>query len=319
MIGQAGDADPERAARDHGRGTVGSASWRNLSMSPDFPAVASVAAEMYPQLAGHAVDGVVAVDPFVLGELLGYTGPIPLSTVDFTIDATNAAPYILIDQYRAANHTDRIDALAEAAESTVRALLDGTIPGPNTLARDLGPYAADRRLAVWMADPDERSLMGRVGLLDEIPALDGANGWAVTVTNAGGSKIDTFLQRQFGFATSTAGDGVTTSTLTATLINGAPASGLPDYVIGNVIGMPTGTSRLYVSFYSAAPLQSATLDGQPVQFDGSTEAGWHVYSGYVTLPSGTGATFQLTFSGNVSDPGRVVTWTQPLAAPPEIR
>ncbi|MGH9138746.1 MAG: DUF4012 domain-containing protein, partial [Acidimicrobiales bacterium] len=243
-----------------GNGLVGSAPWRNLTMSPDFPTVATVAADMYEQLSGRALDGVITVDPFVLSALLGYTGPIELSTVDFTLDASNAANYILVDQYRVAgDHFDRIDALDEAARLTVEQLLSGAMPAPTTLADDLGPLAASGRLAVWTNVGAEQDLLRRTGLLGEIPDLDGANGWAVTVTNAGGSKIDSFLTRDFQYRAATGDDGTTSATLDVTLGNTAPATGLPDYVIGNVIGMPTGTSRLYVSFYSALPLEAAEL------------------------------------------------------------
>ena len=34
-------------------------------------------------------------------------------------------------------------------------------------------------------------------------ALDGADGWGVTVSNAGGSKIDTFLDRRAGYTSTT--------------------------------------------------------------------------------------------------------------------
>ena len=32
--------------------------------------------------------------------------------------------------------------------------------------------------------------------------------------------------------------------------NTAPATGYPDYVIGNIIGLPTGTNRTLLSVYS---------------------------------------------------------------------
>lgn len=301
-----------------GNGLVGQAPWRNLSMSPDFPTVAAVAAEMYPQITGRQIDGVIAIDPYVVATLLGYTGPIQLSTVDYAIDSANAASYILIDQYQiAGDNVDRIDALEEVAQRTFEALLTGAMPGPNVLARDLGPLTTSRRLAVWTADPAEQDLLRSVGLLDEIPRLDGADGWAMTVTNAIGNKIDTFLQREFSYTAST-DDGLTTATLAATLVNSAPNSGLPDYVIGNVVGQPVGTSRLYVSFYSALELQSATLNGTSVVLTSSTEAGWNVYSGFVTISSGQAMTYDLSFSGTVSDPDRVVTWTQPLVIPPVV-
>ena len=48
--------------------------------------------------------------------------------------------------------------------------------------------------------------MRRVGLLGAIPALDGADGWSFTVNNAGGSKIDTYLQRAATYTSTTDAD-----------------------------------------------------------------------------------------------------------------
>lgn len=302
-----------------GAGLVGSASWRNITLTPNFPWVGEVAAQLYPQATGRSIDGVIAIDPYVIGTLLDYTGPLQLSTVSAILDSSNAAQYILFDQYLNADQEERIDALEEVARRTVDGLLGAALPAPTMIARDLGPYALDRRLQMWAADPIEQQLMRSTGLLGELPALGGADGWAVTVTNAGGSKIDTFLDRRFDYRSSTdPSTGLTSATLGVDLSNSAPTSGLPDYVIGNELGLPPGTSRLYVSFYSALELTSATLDGQPVSLAESTEHGWKVYSGFVELPAGATGHFQLTLRGRVADPDTVVTWVQPLARPPTI-
>ena len=70
------------------------------------------------------------------------------------------------------------------------------------------------------------------------------------MSNGGGNKIDHFLQRRASYETSTDASGETTATLRLELTNNAPAEGYPRYVIGNLVGLPAGTSRLYVSFYS---------------------------------------------------------------------
>lgn len=301
-----------------GHGLVGSASWRNLTISPDFPSVAQVAAEMYPQVKGKQVDGVIMIDPYVVSTLLEYTGPVRLESVGVTLNSDNATDYILLDQYLSEDFDSRIDGLEEAARQTMEALLAGAMPGPEKLAHDLGPLAAEGRLAVWARAPDEQDLLRRVGLLDEIPALDGADGWAITVTNTGGNKIDNFLRRTFSYQASTGSDGTTSATIRATFENTAPATGLPHYVIGNEVGLPDGTSALYVCFYSPLELRFTTLDGESVYLEPSLERGWNVYSGFVTIPAGESVEYELTLSGVVAAPDRLVTWVQPLVTPPDI-
>ena len=185
------------------------------------------------------------------------------------------------------------------------------------MSRDLGPLAAERRLMVWTANPDEQALLERVRLAGAMPTTDGADGWAFTLTNAGGNKIDSYLERRAGYEATTDANGTTNATMRVELTNTAPADGLPRYVIGNLVGLPSGTSRLFVSFYSPLDLTSVNVDGVPTGVSVGTEHGWKVYSMYVDLAPGQTRAFDVELTGTVARPDEVVTWTQPLAAPLE--
>ncbi len=298
-------------------GHVADASFRNLTMTPDFPTVGSIAADLYQQTTGRHVDGVIAMDPFVLSGLLRYTGPLQLTTLPETLTADNATDFLLRGQYVAANDdTDlRVDSLAEMASLTFQKLVTGSLPEPITLSRDMGPLVGQRRLMMWSANADEQALFRRVGLAGAMPTPSGADGWSVAVTNGGGNKIDSFLDRKAGFQATTDASGTTDATVHLELTNNAPADGLPRYVIGNRVGLPSGTSRLYVSFYSPLALTSVNVDGVPTPVGVGTEHGWNVYSLYVDLAPGQTRSFDVSLRGVVADPGKVVTWTQPLATP----
>ncbi|MET0325331.1 MAG: DUF4012 domain-containing protein [Ilumatobacteraceae bacterium] len=302
-----------------GAGLVGNSAMRNAGMSPNFPWVGEVASDVYTQTTGRSVDGVIAMDPYVVAALLRYTGPVRLVTLDQELNADNAVPFLLRDQYvLAEDKAERVDALAEAASITFEALLGDALPEPITIARDLGPLAAERRLLVWSADPEEQALLERVHLAGQIPPPDGADGWSFTVTNGGGNKIDSFLERAAGYTSTTdPATGETTATLHVRLTNTAPAEGFPPYVIGNRVGLPSGTNRLYVSFYSPLPLTGVTLDGQPIGLAVGQEQGWNVYSGFVDIPPGDGtADFELQLAGVLEHPdAEIVTWEQPMGSP----
>lgn len=301
-----------------GGGTVGDAAFRNLTMTPNYPWVGEVARELYTQATGRTVDGVIAIDPYVVAKLLAYTGPIELTTLDQELTADNAASFLLRDQYviGADDNTRRIDALAEAARLTFDAVLASSLPDPTTLAEDLGPLADERRLLVWSPEAAEQDLFRAVGMAGDIPPLDGADGWSVAVTNGGGNKIDTFLQRAAGYdSTTDPTTGETTATLRVVLTNTAPADGLPDYVIGNRVGAPQGTSRLYVSFYSPLALTGATVDGEQIGLEVGEELGWNVYSRFVDIPPGGTSTFVVSLAGPISRFDEIVTWEQPMTLP----
>ncbi len=143
----------EAFLRQYGRfgygddGAVGNAAFRNLAMSPDFPTVAEIGASLYEQTTGREVDGVIAMDPFVVSALVRYVGTIDLPTVGVQLDAGSAIPYLLLDQYvlGAADNDTRADGLAEAASLTFDALLGGALPDPITLVAR--PRSADQRAA----------------------------------------------------------------------------------------------------------------------------------------------------------------------------
>ena len=298
-----------------GRGLVGDAAFRNLAMSPDFPTVAAIAADLYAQATGTTVDGVVAMDPFVVTQLLRYTGPVFVPSLGRDLSPEEAQGFLLRDQYvQDVPDDQRADGLAEAASQAFSALLSGSLPDPITLARDLGSFTSQRRLLVWSSDGEEQELIEQVHISGEVPALAGADGWAFTVSNAGGSKIDTFLDRRAGYsATTDPATGVTSGTVTIELDNGAPVEGYPRYVIGNRIGQPEGTSTLWVTVYSALGLDELSVDGVVTGVEAGTEQGWNTYRFRVDIPSMASVRIEARLSGTVADPAaEVVTFTQPM-------
>ncbi len=301
-----------------GEGRVGGAAFRNLAMTPHFPWVGEIAADLYVQTTGREVDGTIAMDPYVVAALLQYSGPIQLTELDQVLTAESAVPFLLRDQYilGAEDKQQRTDALAEAARLTFDALLHGVLPEPVTLAQDLGPLTSERRLLMWSAVPEEQALLERVHMAGRLPPLNGADGWSVAVSNGAGNKIDSFLERRARYDSSTTG-GETTATLLVEFTNTAPADGLPPYVTGNRIGAPEGTNRLYVSFYSPLALTGVTLDGETTGLAVGREEGWNVYSRFVDIPPGETVTFELQLAGTIANPDELVTWEQPMALPLE--
>jgi hypothetical protein len=111
-----------------------------------------------------------------------------------------------------------------------------------------------------------------------------------------------------------------------TLRNEAPASGLPDYVIGNgVPGMPVGTNRTYLSLHSTLDLEGATVDGTPVEMRREQEHGLRVYSTTLTIPPGGQVSLELQLQGgnrfvrvDGSPSYRLDVWHQPTVNPDDV-
>ena len=302
-------------------GGFGALAWSSITLPAHFPYVGEAAQVVFPQSGGDPIDGVIAMDPYVIQALMRYTGPVDVPELDLTVDPDDAADFILRDQYAglgtddSAGNDDRIDALETIGTEVIRRLLEGSLPEPSVIARDLGPLASEQRLLFWTDDPDEQALFDRIGLLGALPPLGDDGGFGMTVSNFGHSKIDFYLDRSVEVTVETADDGSRTLVADVTLTNNAPASGLPRYVIGNNYDYPTGTSWLWVNFFGPDSLATAARNGEPMELAQTAEAGWRVYEHFEVLAPGATVTYRLEFELAPGSEGEPVVWTQPLVRP----
>ncbi|MFK7917839.1 MAG: DUF4012 domain-containing protein [Ilumatobacter sp.] len=297
-------------------GTVGNVPWSNVTIPAHFPYAAATMASMYPDSGGQPIDGVIAMDPYVLAQLMEYTGPIEVPELDATVAAADAAEFLLIDQYAIAESKRiRVEALDTIGLEAIQRILSAQLPDPPELARAFGPLVEERRLVMWATDRNERAFFNRIGMLGAIPPVDPVDGgFSVAVTNGSANKIDSFLDRSTTITERIDADGTRRLIADVTLTNNAPTTGFPDYVIGSGIDLPNGTSRLIVTFYGATPIDVATRDGMPLSLGPITEAGWFGYRTGVDLASGESTSYRLEFVIAVDDDDTFepATWEQPL-------
>jgi hypothetical protein len=296
------DGPPDYLARYSRFGVSGE--WRNVNMSPDFPTVAEVVAELYPQSGGEPIDGVIAIDPKGLARLLRLTGPVTVTGLPEPLSADNAARILLRDQYLVFPDTaERTDFLEGAARAVTERFTTSSLPGPRTVGRTLGPAVAKGHFFFVSFDGGGNRLLERLGVTGHLGATRGDT-FALVTQNASASKLELFLHRTVELTTEidpAAGRQRTVASIR--LRNDAPPQGLPGYVIGNALGLPAGTSRLYVSLYTPLGVARATLDGQPVGVHGEVEQGLNVYSRFVAIPPGAEVVLQVDLRG----PMRLVT------------
>jgi hypothetical protein len=290
--------------------------WSNVTMSPDMPSVGTQMAQMYERATGRAVDGVFVLDPAAIASLLELTGPVELPEAGLNLSSANAEEVLLLGQYDRPE-ADREAMLSEATEATIGQLLRSTLPGPQVMAAELGPAAQGGHLSAWAARPAEQRLLELVGMDASLPRLSGSDGIGLVVDNAAANKIDSFLQTSVGYeAVVDQRTGTVRATMTLTLQNPAPSSGLPDYVIGNRLGLPAGTSRSRITVLSPLLFEGATLDGAAVGMNVGGEGEWGALTRVVEVPPGGTATLVVNLRGVVApSPYRLVVRPQPLARP----
>lgn len=293
--------------------------WQNVTSHPDLPTVADAIADLHQQAVGGTIDGVVVIDPTGLAALLELTGPIELEGRDAPLTAETAIDFLLRDQYLEFPELgERVDFLAGAATATFDGLTSGALPGPAALAEVLGPVVAARHVQLWTFAPEPQPLLHELGLSGVLPSLDG-DVLAVARSNAGPNKLDAYLTEALSYRVEVdPAAGLVRAELELTYTNEAPP-GLPDYVAGNIHGLPPGTNRTLVSVWTPHLVTAATLDGRPLGVERQIELDRNRYLAVIEVPPGASATITLTLEGPLAADGyRLLVVPQPLGQPSAI-
>lgn len=282
--------------------------FEDVSYSPDFPTVANVIAQLYPQAGGDRIDGVLGLDPYGLAALLRFTGPIDVPALPQPLTEANAADVLLKGQYDifgsgGSREITRHDFLQDALTLSFSRLVNTSLPGPAALSAALDPQVRQGRFLFWSNHPGDQALLRRVRLDGSFPPAAGGDVLAVTTQNDAPNKIDPYLSRRIDDqVTYDPGTGRVHGTLTVTLHNEAPASGLPPDVLGSFpgSGLRNGTNRTWVSIYTPFGLAGATQDGKSLTMGSAPEFGVNAYSAYVNVPAKTTVTLVLELDGQVA-------------------
>jgi hypothetical protein len=290
--------------------------WHNVTMSPDFPSVAQVVAELYPQSGGKHLDGVVAMDPTALAALLELTGPVQVTGLAQAISSQNAVQFLQEQQYVDflkqpgdidVPNAQRIDMLESVAKATFDKLTNGNLPAAKRTADVLAPVVTDGHLRFVSFDESVAAVLKRTRIDGALAPIEGDN-LAVIVNNAGGNKIDAFLHRTTNYDVvwdSTTGD--ISGTLILKLQNDAPSTGLPDYIIGNSLKAlpngkaipPKGTNRLWLSIYTPWRPDSTTIDGASTNLQLERELSRWVASTMIDVPPAQSVTIVVKWRGRL--------------------
>ena len=301
-------------------------SFQDVSLSPDFPTVAEVISQLYPQAGGDALDGVLMVDPYGLARLLSITGPINVPGFSQPLTSRNAAGILLKGQYltgsvtNAVTQSARHDLLQDALHLTFQRLVNGSLPGPGVLSRQLEPAVLNGRIALWSEHPNDAPLLKALHLEDGFPNAHDGDLLAVTTQNAGANKIDAYLHTSItDHVTFDPTTGAERSALQVTLTNDAPATGLPPIVIDSPSDpkLPPGTNETWLSVYSPLSFDQVSVDGAPATLSATRELGVWAYSTYVDVAPRTSVTVRISLVGRVASGSRfrMSVRLQPAANP----
>ena len=289
--------------------------WQDVTGTSDFPTVARAVQQMWPQTGNAPIDGVLYLDPETLAALMKLTGPVSVPGYAPPLTADTAVEFLLRGQYEAFPEDDRHEFLVDAAKTVFDKLTTGVLPSPKVMGDTLAPAINERRLMFYSVHPDEQALFERLDVAGAVPPVAG-DFLSIRAENRGLSKIDSFMHR-------TISDEVTVdpahnrvyATVTVTIVNDAPATGLPTTVVGNHRGKPPGTNSTTLALLTPLQLVDVTSAGKSIGRAAASEYGRSVYTVPVDVPAGGVRTvvFQLEGPMDLHDGYHLTVVPQPLA------
>ncbi|HEX7535944.1 MAG TPA: DUF4012 domain-containing protein, partial [Dermatophilaceae bacterium] len=297
----------------------------NGNLSPHFPYAAQIWASMWKKYSGQKVDGVLAVDPTALGYLLAVTGPATLPdksqiTGANAVALTQSTNYAKFGGLSASAIEQRKAYQLDIASASSKKILAAR-GDPTGLLQAAGRAAGERRVLVWSADPAVQADLAHTSVAGIIPTTT-APYVGLSIVNEGGNKLDYYLDRSVTWQA--AGCGPTRrTTVTITLTNNAPASGLSPYVTSrsdsHSYPVKPGDNRLDVTYLATqgALMDSVTVGGKPDTASIGAERGHPVYTVDLELPRGTSRTIVLHLV-EPAGTGAPIVLRQPLVRPLEV-
>ena len=291
---------------------------QDVNLTPNFPQSAMLAREMWKRQFGVEADGVISVDPVILGYLLRATGPITLATGD-VLTADNAVQLLLTDVYARYADPAEQDAFFAAAAASVFSAVSSGSADPKALIEALALAGSEHRVLVWSAHEKDQALLADTTLAGGLPVSDAsATRFGVYLNDATGSKMGVYLDTKVTLGQVTCRkDERPNYGVTLTLTNTAPAdaaTSLSGYVTGaGIYGVTPGNMKTVVSVYGVPGMQNlgVTRDGAVVSYHPATDTTYPVSALSVELAPGESTVLEFGWLGERADKSSLVARMTP--------
>lgn len=294
--------------------------FRDMNFDPDFPQVARMAAALLRRDHHQRVDGVVAVDPVALADVLRGTGPVPVRFQGrrTTLTADNVVPTLLNGVYRSIPDGQLQNAFFQAAARSVFHAVTSGRGDARALTRGMVAAAGQGRVLVWSRDHHEQDALGPTRVSGALPGGSGTPAVGVYLDDATATKMEFYLRvRSRVRATGCSAAGVQQLRTRVELRSVAPphAARLSPYVTGPGTYAPRGSMRLNAWLYgpTAGQITSVRLDGHPVTVTASRQQDRQVTLVPVLLRPGQRVVVTGVMSTGRHQPGAPVLTSTPTA------
>ncbi|WP_062530221.1 DUF4012 domain-containing protein [Demequina rhizosphaerae] len=280
---------------------------QDANFTPEYPRAAELLSAFWQAgTGGDPVDGVVSVDPVVLGWML--EGAPVLETRGLAVSGANLSEVLLNEAYFLRDDPVAQDQFFVA---TARELFGRIVSGQSSAVAGVERALESRRFLLWSAHPEEQELLA--GTAAGGAFLESADTIGVFLNDGSGSKIGYYVDTAVAVTDEVCLDGtVAGETLEVTLdqtFDGDPAD-LPAYVSGGGQFVPEGEFQANLIVYVAPGTRVASIeqDGKQKAATFDVHGGRSMLQMRVTLEPGgaTTVTFALQTTDGPIDPADLI-------------
>jgi hypothetical protein len=264
-----------------------------VNLSPDFPHVAKALLAIYRSSTGRSLDGVLAVDPVALQELIKGTGPLAVDGL--TLGPENTSRYLLRDAYLDRDPESQTRLLIGVIQQFYGRLGGGEVDGP-ALITAFGDVSGSQHLKLYSATPSEQRRLVELGISGDLRSY-GENTQMVFHNNDGANKVDFYLRRSMETTIDIARDGTAVVTNDIRLTNTAP-SGVENPLLRSYDNAaPVGVNRMVLHCVVAreAVAVSWKVDGRRVPVTSRFVAGLRNIASKLEIPPGETSNVTVTY------------------------
>lgn len=298
---------------------------RQVNLSPSFPATSAVLLDMYRTAYGDRLDGIVAMDPFVLGALTRPLGPLKAPGWNVTIKRSNARRLLLHDIYlRFPQRLEKKQNLysGRLVDQVWRRISDGDFELA-TIGAALAESAAGQHLKMFATDDSVQSVLRELGIAGD-PRTGEGHVQSFFHNNFAGNKIDYFIEREQEVTIALDESGSAAVGTVVTIRNNAPVN--PVSLLNRPVRrrFPVGLARMSNHFLvpPGADVTRTEQGGTRTRYFGGQDSGFPIRWTSSSIQAGDEMTFAIEYTipdAVIDGRFRFTLWPQVLPFPDRFR
>lgn len=228
---------------------------QDVNFTPDFPRTGEIASALWTNTYKTKIDGVIAIDPVFLQNMLTVTGGVTLED-GTTIDGTNAAKFLLSDVYAHQEVSNQDEYFSAAAASAFKHIMEQS-GEPKAFMKAITTSVTNGHMLVWSANADEQKLLEETPISGNLVTKATDPQVGVYFSDITQSKMDWYLKREISTEfDKTAENGANQYTVHIKVTNMMTAdevASTPQYVLGDQLeGIANGQIKTAMFLYAPA-------------------------------------------------------------------